>query len=156
MGLENNYLHVYATDFNKRILLQTPRMKKLLLLSLSLLVFTNCSSESEENPDTEERLVNIRLSNTSDFDFANIIVDTSNGNVSYEDLNSGAISAYQTFDLAYRYAYVKVEVDGEIFEIFPTDYVGETPLSGGNYTYRLSLTEAQRAANEIGLEFVQD
>ena len=65
--------------------------------------------------------VSIRLTNVSQYDFKNIIVNTSTGDVSFEDIDSGQSTDYQVFELAYRYAFVELEIDGEIFTLQPID-----------------------------------
>lgn len=125
-------------------------MKKILLLILSLGVFTSCTNEEDG------RIVNIRLSNVSNFDFTNIIVNTSTGDLNYTDLDSGNVSEYNQFELAYRYAYIEVQIDGERYVFQPTDYVGETPLRKGNYTYQINLTDIQKQYYELDLELIED
>jgi hypothetical protein len=63
------------------------------------------------------------------------------GEVVYGDLAPGEASEYRAVRKAYRYAAVRVVVDGDTLGIIPIDYVGETPLSPGRYTYRLGLYE---------------
>ena len=61
-----------------------------------IFIFVSC----EENNDSKE--VSIRISNISQFDFTNIIVNTYNNNVAFIDLNSGSKSDYKDFEQAYR------------------------------------------------------
>ena len=91
----------------------------------------SCSRDDESN-------VRIRLSNISTFEYKNIIVNTSTGNVNFENLNSNQSSEYKTFGLAYRYAFIELEIDDEVYTLQPNDYVGETPLKSGNYAYEIN------------------
>ena len=68
-------------------------MKKFLILILSLAVLGSCSDDDDSGSDLK-----IRLANNSGFNFENIVVNTSNGNVSYEDLAAGETSAYQVLN----------------------------------------------------------
>jgi hypothetical protein len=110
------------------------------------------------DPDRDEDLlgVSIRLSNISAFDFKNIVVDTSTGERSFEDINSGESTFYQVFELAYRYAFIELEIDGQTFTIQPIDYVGETPLQNRLYTYQLDANNSQDQYGRLTLTLIED
>jgi major membrane immunogen (membrane-anchored lipoprotein) len=108
-------------------------MRKFLIVIIALVCIAACSKENNEGE------VRIRLSNISEYDFENIVVNTSTGDVSYGSLESGEYSVYKSFDLAYRYAFIELTADGETYTLQPIDYVGETPLEKGDYTYQLDL-----------------
>jgi hypothetical protein len=120
-------------------------MKRLILFIVVVFFFSNCTD------DDKFRSVNIRLSNISNFDYKNIIVNTSTGNVAYGDLNSDKVTEYKTFELAYHYAFIELFINDERFAIQPVDYVGETPLKNGNYTYELDIN-----GNALTLRFIKD
>jgi hypothetical protein len=61
--------------------------------------------------------------------------------VSYGNVGPGDITGYRTVDRAYRYAWVQTVVEEDTLTLQPIDYVGETLLDGGRYTYRLGLSE---------------
>jgi len=96
-------------------------MKKILVLLFGILILVSCSSNEESNN------LQIRISNVSEFDYENIIVSTSGNYVDYGNLSSNSNSEYKIFDLAYRYAFVELQVDEETYTFQPIDYVGETP-----------------------------
>ena len=100
--------------------------------------------------------VQIRLANVSSLDYKNIVVNTSTGNVNFEDLNAGQISDYKSFDLAYRYAFVELEINGETYTIQPIDYVGETPLENGKYTYQIDANESLEKFGKLSISLVED
>lgn len=110
-------------------------MKKILILIISIAVLIGCSKD-ESNPK-------IRLANTSQYDFQNIVVNTTTGNINFEDLNSGQKTEYKVFEKAYRYAYVELEIEGKTYKLQPTDYVGENSLENGNYTYQIDANDSQ-------------
>ncbi len=113
-------------------------------------VICSCSNDTD-NTGT----VNIRLSNISGNDFNNITVSARAETVQYGDLSSGQLSNYKVFETAYRYAYIELYIDGEIFILQPTDYVGEVPLSRGNYTYEINASP-QNNSNRLSLSLVRD
>ena len=117
-------------------------MKKILTLILLTIIFYNCSS-TEESTDLQ-----IRISNVSEFNFENIIVNASGEKVNFGNLNSNSKSEFKTFDLAYRYAFMEFEINGKTFTLQPTDYVGETPLENGKYSYEVNINQD----NQIRLE----
>lgn len=102
-------------------------------LLLILVLMLNCTTDTPGDTET----INIRILNNSTFDFKDIQVDTSTGLVAFGNLNSGEMSTYQSFRLAYRYAFVELLIDGELYTLQPIDYVGEIPLENGNYTYAI-------------------
>ena len=124
-------------------------MKKLLILFVALACISACSKEGDDGN------IRIRLSNISAYDFENIAVNTSTGNVTYGSLESGASSAYKSFELAYRYAFIELSADGNTYTLQPIDYVGETPLDKGEYTYQLDL-EPNGQYTSLSLVLIED
>jgi uncharacterized protein YxeA len=82
-------------------------MKKILILIISIAALISCSKD-ESQPK-------IRLSNISQYDFLNIVVNTTTGDTNFEDLNSGQKTEYKVFEKAYRYAFVELEIDGKTY-----------------------------------------
>jgi hypothetical protein len=95
----------------------------------------------------------IRVANRSDRDFDRVLVNFHDQEVDYGALPAGAVSDYRTPSLAYRYARVEVHVDTARLVIQPIDFVGETPLDGGRYTYVLTLGSTGR---DLGLTLERD
>ena len=64
-------------------------------------------------------------------------------------LRTGECSEYETPTSAvYRYTSVTFRVQTDTFEIHPIDFVGETPLDDGPWSYHLTITNyATRSAN---------
>jgi hypothetical protein len=79
--------------------------------------------------------VQIRVLNNSDFDFTNLVVNR----VQFGDLEKYRASRYQRLDGAYQYGAVSFRVNGKDFRVTPIDFVGETPLRAGQYTYLVSI-----------------
>ena len=127
-------------------------MKKILILIISISTLISCSSDDDNN--TSE--LNIRLSNVSQFDFQNIVVNTTSGNTSFENISSEQMTNYKTFETAYRYAFVELEIDGETYTLQPIDYVGETPLENGNYTYQIDANDSQEQYGKLTLTLITE
>ncbi|WPO79711.1 hypothetical protein [Flavobacterium sp. KACC 22761] len=124
-------------------------MKNIFVLVVLVFALVGCS-----NDDSSE--VRIRLSNASKFNFQNIIVNSSSGNVNFENINSGQKSGYKTFSLAYSYAFVELQIDGKTYTLQPIDYVGEIPLKKGNYTYEITANDSQDQYGKLNLKLIKD
>ncbi len=83
----------------------------------------------------------IRVHNASEYDFLRVEVNTYDEPKNYGTIKSDAKSRYKTFEVAYRYAYVRLFVDENEFIIQPIDFVGETPLGSGKFTYVLEVID---------------
>jgi hypothetical protein len=124
-------------------------MKNLPTFLLLTAMFIGCSHE-------EGHWLYLRLSHASSYNFENIVVNTSYGHVAYDDLDSGESTKYKAFEIAYSYAFIELTIDGEIYRFQPEDYVGETPLKWGKYTYQINLTDTQKEYYELGLELIEN
>lgn len=126
-------------------------MKKILILIISITAFISCSKDDENSSGLK-----IRLSNVSQFDFQNIKVNTSTGNVNYGNLKAGNKSDYKTFEMAYRYAFIELEINGKIYTLQPIDYVGESPLVDGNYAYQINANDSQNQYQKLSLTLIKE
>ncbi len=81
----------------------------------------------------------IRIHNASRYDYQDLQV----GDQHYGTLSADEVTEYRDFDTAYHYNYARLLIDGDEFIIQPIDYVGERPLGGGHFTYRIEVTNYQ-------------
>ncbi|NER14730.1 hypothetical protein GWK08_14835 [Leptobacterium flavescens] len=132
-------------------------MKKIVLIAVlgMFLSLTACSGD-DDNSNPEVSQVEIRIRNASTVEYTDIIVNTSGGENTYGDLSSDVTSEYKTFDFAYRYAYIELKINGEIFTIQPIDYVGETKLTPGKYTYEIGAGASTNQFTRLSLKFIED
>lgn len=95
----------------------------------------------------------IRIANAGTVDFDQVIVHFPNGDaLSYGPVLAGSKGFYAYSDgPLYRYAAVEVVVNGTRYRYQPDDFLGETPLPPGTYTYELSLV-----GDNVHLEFRKD
>lgn len=75
----------------------------------------------------------VRIANGTGLPLQNVHINS----IFFGDVPVDGVSSYQALTPAYRYAALRLEVAGEKFEMAPDDYVGETPLGRGNFTYRI-------------------
>ena len=101
-------------------------------LPLLLLLAVGCDSAA---PDTAE----LRVANVSAVDFDTVEVGFTGPTRALGPVASGGVGAYEPFETAYRYGYVRVETVVGAFVLQPIDYFGEEPLPPGRYTFRLGI-----------------
>ncbi len=120
-------------------------MQRVLFVSLITLIL--CFSCSDRDDDIDA--VNIRIKNVSNIPYNSVQVGGEE--TVHMDIASGDFSDYLEYEVAYTYAYIRVEAE-ETYILQPIDFVGETPLSIGFYTYELNINEE----GQIELNFVVD
>jgi hypothetical protein len=118
---------------------------KWFILSGLLLGLISCSKN-------EDRIL-LRVRNVSSEDFKNVrLYDQSMG-----DIDAGQTTFYSEFESAYRIAYVEAEIKGVKTYIVPIDYIGETPLENGKYTFEIGINPlAQSIYDQLTLKLVED
>lgn len=92
------------------------------------------------DPASPPGSVLIRIVNNSPFAFDEVEVNFSSQQETYGALAVGAQTQYRPVVQAYRYAYVRVRSGAKTVVQQPIDYVGETPLAPGRYSYVIELT----------------
>jgi hypothetical protein len=115
----------------------------LLFALFTAALLTGCVTDSEDATE-------IRIRNVSAFDYDGLQV----GVETYGRLPAGAETRYREFGTAYHYNYVRLDVEGDEMILQPTDYVGETPLGPGRFTYEVSVVD--RAAGQLDIQAVED
>lgn len=84
--------------------------------------------------------VSVRIRNDSARAFDAVEVTFGEGQVvEYGAVPPGGVTEYLPAEHAYRYASITVASGGREFRWMPADYVGESELSPGSYTYALSI-----------------
>lgn len=120
-------------------------MKKLLLVAFSVIFLIACTDR-----DDEVEAVNIRVRNLSTLNFNSVQVGQPDK--VHEMVAPDTFTEYLTYEEAYRYAYIEIQAGEETYVLQPIDFVGETPLPIGLYTYELDISEE----GEVLLNFVVD
>ncbi|NNF18315.1 MAG: hypothetical protein HKN61_00965 [Flavobacteriaceae bacterium] len=106
---------------------------------LSILLFCIClGMVSCTDRDDELQQLQIRVRNMNTFQYDRVIVGDQES--VHESVLPGEYSEYLPYDTAYRYAYVEIISGDSTFIAQPIDFVGETPLPAGFYTYELTAT----------------
>lgn len=112
-----------------------------------ILVFSiiGCT-DRDDNVDA----VNIRVRNVSSFTFDEVVVGEADK--IHMNLASDSYSEYLEYETAYSYAFIEIKSGEETFVLQPIDFVGETELPIGFYTYELNVSEQ----GDVSLNFVAD
>ena len=126
-------------------------MRSYLLLGVIFVLAIACTDDSDSDGQ-----IQIRIENISAYDFQNVFVDTGGGDHTYGTIQSGGTSNYLNYTSAYRYAYVSLFIDGEEFRIQPIDYVGETLLEAGKYTYLINASDSMDFYGRLSMQHRQD
>lgn len=124
---------------------------KILQSSLVVVVLALCLGCTSASGPADG--VEIRVANQSGVDFERLDVTFPSGKVEYGRLAAGAMSGYRRVEKAYRYAQVEAMRGGETLTLQPQDYMGETPLSPGHYTYTIGMDES---GNTLTLDLIED
>ena len=109
-------------------------MTRAALLALALFV-----GACDGSDPADSSAVRLRVENASAVDFSSVVLGLPSETVSYGAVGAGRASDYRDVGAAYRYSAATVEAGGETYQVVPFDYVGETPLAPGRYTYVLGL-----------------
>ncbi len=102
---------------------------KLSIIFLTIIFLFSCSKNNFTNE------VNIRLSNVSTIRFENATFN----DINFGDIDPGETSEYKTFESSYSHGRVNITIDGQDYGWVPIDFVGESLLLAGDYTFQYSF-----------------
>ena len=98
--------------------------------------------------------VEIRVRNGSNLMVDEAVLYLPSQVLEYSNLDVGEATPYSQVQKAYYYASAQVVVGQDTARIQVIDYVGETPLKGGRYTYILRVFPGTPLT--LGLDFEKD
>ena len=120
-------------------------MKRWLIVILMIAVSVSCTDRDD---DVEE--INIRVRNISELAFDRVQVG--DADKIHENVSPDSFTDYLQYEEAYRTSYIEIQSGTETFVLQPIDFVDETPLPKGLYTYELNIT----VEGEVTLNFRVD
>ena len=115
-------------------------------LLICALVLGGCDALNDSSDETR-----LRVENRTQTDFTAVEIQFMGEPQQYGAVEAGAFSDYRTFAEAYRYGLVVAKTADTTYRLQPIDYVGESPLDAGRYTYRLTLNDEQ-----LSLELIRE
>ncbi len=121
--------------------------------SIFLLVVIFILSACEESNDPEA--VQLRVRNVSQHDYTGVVVSTGCCSHDFGDIPAGEVSEYEMYESAYRYGFVQLMVGEETFTLQPIDYVGESYLESGSYTYEIDTYGNESQVSSITLQLAK-
>jgi hypothetical protein len=96
-------------------------------------IIAGCSKNTDTNG------VLLRMENLTNNKLDSIVVINPAGSQVYNSIAANSKSEYKEFAFIYNYAYIRVYFGNQTAILQPIDYVGETKIENGKYTYRLSI-----------------
>lgn len=123
-------------------------MRALLLCLCACLSLFSCKKEDAASGSGAGGIF-IRVSNASQYQFNNTVIKAPGGENNYGTVFIGQKSEYKVFTQAYKYAYIKLTAQGQDLVLQPIDYVGETPLTPGQYTYVLDVVDGSQNQKQL-------
>ncbi len=134
----------------------------LLALLFSIFIF-GCNSTTENRSDCIEHQIsdcnedingiNIRIRNDTGHDICNLVLNWNQYQLG--ELLEGEESCYYFQDIAYRYpSQYQFYIDDESWGAEAIDFIGETPLDPGYYTYEIYVVDELTKSNSV--RFIQD
>lgn len=96
----------------------------------------------------------IRIANESGVAFDRVVVTFPGQEEDYGAVTAGGQTSYRHVERAYEYARIEAHRGGEVLVLQPIDYVGESLLTGGRYTYVLDVETA--ASGSLLFSFRRD
>ncbi len=126
-------------------------------LPLILLILVACDQEYQEpeRPELNGKTA-IRVKNTSGHFYNDVVVSAGTDTHEYNTVAPLTSSEYKLFEFAYRYAFVELTIDGDLATIQPIDFLGETELDPGYYTYEISTNDNRGRYGRLSLKLVED
>lgn len=94
----------------------------------------------------------LRVENVGEVEIVDLIVVSPKDRITFGTIPAGGTSDYIEFpDGVYRYSAYEYVLDGTTIRQAVTDWVGEQPMPGKSFTYRIRLNLAQPPGNQIEL-----
>jgi hypothetical protein len=91
------------------------------------------------NPFGNDGATRIRLRNASSFELTAVTFSPGSERVEFARIGPNATTEYTTVEHAYSYGYFDALVAGVRRTIQPIDYVGESYIGDGNFTYQITI-----------------
>jgi len=127
-------------------------MKKLILFTL-LVLFISCSDNDDNS--IQDNQIQIRVSNNSQYNYENVIIHTTSGEIEYNNIASNQVSNYNTFSVIDSDSFVEFTINGTNFSMsFYND--DTTNLSNGLYTLKISANGTPTEVDAIVVELLTD
>jgi hypothetical protein len=102
--------------------------------AIAVAVGSACGNPTHSGDGTQ-----IRLRNSSTFDITSVTFRPGEAKLEFARIDAGQVTNYVAVSSAYRYGYLDVTVQGERRVLQPIDYVGESVIGEGRFTYVITI-----------------
>ena len=119
-------------------MVQTSWFRSAMAIGLAAVVLAGCDNPFSSDP------TKIRLRNASSFELTAVTFQPGNPKLQFDRISAGETTPYATVSGAYSYGYLDVLVGGAHRVIQPTDYVGESTIGEGRFTYVITVEPTSR------------
>ena len=96
------------------------------------------------NPFSSDDGTRVRLRNASAFELTSVTFNPGSRAVQFDRIAPGEVTEYRSVPHAYRYGMLDALVGGAQRRIQPIDYVGESVVGDGKFTYVITADQATR------------
>ena len=125
------------------------QITRLVVATLLMVVPGSCSKFINDE-------VRLRVENKSSFDFDEVQLNPGNDKKDLGTIKAGGKSSYHAFETAYRYGFISIRIKDTTLTLQPIDYVGESPLAPGKYTYVVDVLGKLSENASLTLELVKN
>ena len=91
------------------------------------------------NPFGSDGPTRIRLRNASPFELTSVTFAPGSERVEFARIGPNATTEYRSVEHAYSYGYFNALIDGDRRTIQPIDFVGESYIGEGRFTYVITI-----------------
>lgn len=146
---------ILCTGLNQDRAVPITRGKYSFILEYIPSEFLSLELNTHKKYEEDSSAVLIQIQNDSEQDFLKVIAKfpgdskTDPQEIDFGPVYGGQNSEYVDVELAYRYTYVMAITREDTLEWMPIDYVGETPLSAGEYAYALDIVIGPKDVSRI-------
>ena len=114
------------------------KVKQVLVAAL-MMVAAGCG-----NPFGSDGPTRIRLRNASSFELTSVTFAPGSERVEFDRIAPNATTEYRSVKHAYSYGYFDALVDGVRRTLQPIDFVGESYIGEGKFTYQITIDAQTR------------
>ena len=119
----------------------TRLLRRIRPLSVAAIVVATTACGNSFGSDGPTR---IRLRNASSFELTSVTFAPGSERVEFDRIGPNATTEYTTVDHAYSYGYFDALVAGVRRTILPIDFVGESYIGEGKFTYQITIDESTK------------
>ena len=110
-----------------------------LRIAAASVALAGAASACRSDPFSTDEGTHIRLRNASTFDLTSVTFRPGQAEIKFARIEPGETTNYIPVANAYRYGYLEVFVDGARRVLQQIDYVGESFIGEGRFTYVISV-----------------